>query len=98
MPAIEKLIKSGNGMNEKIHPKYDYTVAEVVWAVREEMALTLDDVLGRRARLLFIDARAAIEAAPKVAQVMSKELGKDQAWIDSQTESFIKLANNYIVK
>ncbi len=98
MPAIEKLIKSGNGMNEKIHPKYDYTVAEVVWAVREEMALTLDDVLGRRARLLFIDARAAIEAAPKVAQVMSKELGKDQAWIDFQTENFIKLANNYIVK
>ncbi len=98
MPAIEKLIKSGNGMNEKIHPNYNYTVAEVVWSVREEIALTLDDVLGRRARLLFIDARAAIEAAPKVAQVMSKELGKDQAWIDSQTESFIKLANNYIVK
>jgi len=98
MPAIEKLIKSGNGMNERIHQNYDYTVAEVVWAAREEMALNVDDVLGRRARLLFIDARAAIEAAPKVAQVLAKELGQDQSWIDSQVESFIKLARNYIVK
>jgi glycerol-3-phosphate dehydrogenase len=98
MPAVEKLKNSGNGMNEKIHPKYDYSVAEVVWAVREEMALTVDDVLGRRARLLFIDARAAIEAAPKVAQIMAKELGRSQEWINTQTDYFINLANNYLVK
>jgi glycerol-3-phosphate dehydrogenase len=62
------------------------------------MALTVDDVLGRRARLLFIDARAAIEAAPKVAQIMAKELGRSQEWINTQTEDFINLANNYLVK
>ena len=98
MPEIEKLINSGNGMNERIHPKYDYTVAEVVWAVREEMARTVEDVLARRARLLFIDARAAMEAAPKVAGIVAKEFGYDKNWIDSQIEDFIRLANNYIIK
>ena len=76
--------------------KYDYTVAEVVWAVREEMAREVEDVLARRVRLLFVDAREAIKAAPLVAEVMAKELGKDQAWIDEEVKEFTELAGNYI--
>lgn len=96
--AIETLFQSDKGMAELIHPNYPFTVAEAAWAVREEMALDLEDVLARRVRLLFMDARAAIEAAPKVAQIVAKELGYDQGWIDSQVAVFTKLAQNYILK
>ena len=70
--------------------------AEVLWAVREEMAMTVEDVLSRRVRLLFVDAREAMAAAPKVAQLMAKELGRDQAWIDGQVKDFTELAKTYI--
>jgi glycerol-3-phosphate dehydrogenase len=39
------------------------------------LALTVEDVLARRLRLLFLDARAAMEVAPMVADIMEKELG-----------------------
>ena len=64
--------------------------------MREEMAMTVEDVLSRRVRLLFVDAREAMAAAPKVAQLMAKELGRDQAWIDGQVKDFTELAKTYI--
>ena len=83
-------------MGESFSPKYGYTYAEVLWAVREEMAMTVEDVLSRRVRLLFVDAREAIAAAPKVAAMMARELGRDQAWIDTQVKDFTDLAKTYI--
>lgn len=83
-------------MGEKLSQKFGYTLAEVVWAVREEMAITLEDVLARRVRMLFVDAREAMAAAPKAAAVMARELGRDQAWIDEQVKNFTDLAKNYI--
>ena len=56
-------------MGEKLSQKFGYTLAEVVWAVREEMAITLEDVLARRVRMLFVDAREAMAAAPKAAAI-----------------------------
>lgn len=88
---------SDPAMREKLSPKYDYTVAEVVWAVREEMARNVEDVLARRVRLLFLDARVAIEVAPKVAEIVAKELGYDEIWKKSQIERFEKTAANYIL-
>jgi len=98
MAAIEMMINQDPEMAVKIHPKYGYSVAEVVWAVREEMARNVEDVLSRRVRLLYIDARAAVEAAPKVAEVMAREFGYDQKWIDLQIASFNSIADNYIIK
>ena len=95
-PKILNLIKENPALGEKLSPKFGYTLAEVVWAVREEMALSVEDVLARRVRLLFVDAREAMAAAPKVAETMARELGRDQAWIDAQVESFTKMAKNYI--
>ncbi|MDR1407063.1 MAG: glycerol-3-phosphate dehydrogenase/oxidase [Tannerella sp.] len=80
---------------KKLHPGYDYTGLEVVWAVREEMAFTVEDVLARRLRLLFLDARAAIEAAPEVASLMADELGRDDAWKAAQIEAFTTVAGAY---
>ncbi|MDR2763862.1 MAG: glycerol-3-phosphate dehydrogenase/oxidase [Tannerella sp.] len=84
-----------SGWNEKLHLQYDYTGKEVVWAVREEMAFTVEDVLARRLRLLFLDARAAIEVAPKVAALMAKELGEDVAWEQAQVNAFTEIAKGY---
>lgn len=97
IPAIKALMESDKRMAEKLHPKYDYTVAEVVWAVREEMALDVEDVLARRVRLLFLDARVAVEIAPKVAQIIAKELGYDRTWIDGQVKAFTELSKHYIL-
>jgi glycerol-3-phosphate dehydrogenase len=82
---------------EKLHPAFDFTVAEVVWAVREEMAVTVEDVLARRVRALYLDARASIEMAPKVARVMAQELEKEDMWIKTQVENYTDLAHGYIL-
>lgn len=95
-PAILKLAADHPEFAEKLSAKYGYTVAEVVWAVREEMALTIEDVLARRVRLLFVDAEEAMAAAPKVAAVMAKELGKDSAWEEEQVKVFREVAGAYL--
>ncbi len=97
MSAIQALQLENKDYTKKIHLKYDYTVAEVVWSVRHEMARTVEDVLARRVRLLFIDARAAIEAAPLVARIIAKELNKNESWIKKQEIEFTNLAGNYIL-
>ena len=95
--AIENMIADDVSMSEKIHPIYPYTKAEVVWAVRKEMAMTVEDVLARRVRLLFLDARAAIEAAPIVARILAFELGKDAIWEEEQLLFFKNIAKNYLL-
>lgn len=72
--------------------------AEVIWAVRNEMARTIEDVLARRLRMLFLDANAAIEAAPRVAELMQMELNYDEDWKNDQLEQFNKIAANYVFK
>ena len=96
-PAIRQMINDNPALGEKLSQKYDYTVAEVLWAVRNEMAQSVEDVLARRVRLLFVDAREAQKAAPRVAEIMAEELGHDKAWIDNQVEAFMKVSDNYIV-
>ena len=96
-PAIRAMIKENPALGELISDKYGYTLAEVIWAIRKEMAQTVEDVLARRVRLLFVDAREAQKAARKVAEVMAEEMGKDKEWIDAQVESFTRVSNNYIV-
>lgn len=95
---IEELIEKDNSLSEKIHPLYPYTKAEVVWAVKNEMALTVEDVLARRIRLLFLDAKAAMEAAPIVAEIMASLLNKKVDWKQEQITSFQKLAEGYLIK
>lgn len=97
-PALHKVEQENEKYQEKISPKYDYTFGEVAWAVRHEMARTLDDVLARRVRLLFIDAREALRVAPEVAKVMALELDMPESWIDEQIAEFTSIAKNYIVE
>ncbi|MGB2526608.1 FAD-dependent oxidoreductase [Flagellimonas sp. SN16] len=95
--GIAQLKRDHPDWNHPLHPKFSFTAAEVIWAVRNEMARTVDDILARRLRILFLNARAAIELAPKVAEIMAGEIGKDQEWINTQIEDFHNIAKNYLV-
>ena len=95
--ALLALIDENHDWAKKLHPKYNYLQAEVIWAVRHEMAHTVEDVLARRVRLLFLDAEAAIESAPLVAELMAVEFGKDINWQNEQAAVFTKLAKAYLL-
>ncbi|EOZ99700.1 Glycerol-3-phosphate dehydrogenase [Indibacter alkaliphilus LW1] len=95
---IQKLIETNQELGEKLHEKYPYTKAEVVWSVRNEMAVKVEDVLSRRLRILLLDSKAALKMAPLVAELMASELGKDESWVKSELADFEKLANKYILK
>jgi glycerol-3-phosphate dehydrogenase len=72
--------------------------AQVVHAVRHELARTLEDVLARRTRMLLLGARASIEAAPAAARLMAQELGTDEAWCDREVRRYAALAERYVWK
>jgi glycerol-3-phosphate dehydrogenase len=91
------LINENPEWGKKLHPQYDYLQAEVLWAVRYEMARTVEDVLARRVRLLFLDAHAAIECAPLVATLMAAEMQKDTSWQKEQVVAFNSLAKAYLL-
>lgn len=94
---IRALIASSPEMSGRLHPGYGYTIGEIVWIIRHEMPLTLEDVLARRLRILFLDARAAMRMAPAVADILARERGKDEKWKAAQLEEFNRTAANYIL-
>lgn len=98
IPQIIELQNTESELSEKLHPNYNYTMAEVAWAIRHEMARTVDDVLARRVRLLFLDARAAIASCEKVAQLLAKELDHDEIWIQNQILEFKTIAKGFLLK
>jgi glycerol-3-phosphate dehydrogenase len=96
-PAVKTLAKENTEWREILDPRLPYIAAEVVWATRYEMARCIEDVLSRRTRALFLDARAAIAMAPAVARLMAKELMEDADWEKEQVLSFNSIAKNYIL-
>jgi glycerol-3-phosphate dehydrogenase len=95
---IQDLMRGEPALAEPLDPALPYTGAEVVWAVRHEMARTIEDVLARRTRALFLNARAAMRMAPRVAGLMARERNRDGAWQTQQVESFAEVARNYCPK
>jgi len=91
-PLVEQIDDS-----QTLDSELPYTSAEVIWAVREEMARSVEDVLARRTRALFLNSRAALRAAPRVAHIMAAELKQDAGWETDQLENFRRTASNYIV-
>ena len=97
IPAIQQLQNDHPDLAEKIHPRHPFTLAEAVWAIRHEMAETIEDVLARRVRLLFMDARAAIDSAHRIAALIAEENGHSPEWVAEQEKTFITLANGYLL-
>lgn len=94
-PKLESLSKENPAFSEKLHPAFPNRIVDVIWAIREEMALTVDDILSRRLRIIFQDVDAAIELAPRVARILKEELNKDDVWEQEQITTFNKIANKY---
>lgn len=93
--AIVGLVAQRPELGRKLHPQLPCLLAELVWAAREEMARTVDDLLARRTRALLLDARAAAEAAPRAAALLAEELGRGPQWAAAQTAAFAALAEQY---
>ena len=96
-PAVEALLKSEPAWSARVHRRLRFRAGEVIWAARMEMARTVEDVLARRTRSLLLDARAAVEAAPRVAELLAGELGREAAWAEAQVDAFRKVASAYIL-
>ena len=94
--AIHALTVAEPDLATPLHPALPIIAAEIVWAVREEMARSVEDALSRRTRALLLNARAAIAMAPVVARLMAIELHKDQLWVTAQVERFTALAAQYL--
>ncbi len=96
-PAVKTLMKEKDDWSDLLHPNLPYQKGEVIWAVREEMARTVEDVLSRRTRALLLDARASISIAPEVANLMASELGYDANWQKNQVTEYTELASRYLI-
>jgi glycerol-3-phosphate dehydrogenase len=97
-PLIREMSSNKAGLSEKIHENLPYTAGEIVWAVKHELCMTVEDALSRRTRALLLDAAAAIEAAPVVAKLMAGEMGLDETWIRNQVREFTETAKEYLPK
>jgi glycerol-3-phosphate dehydrogenase len=98
LEPLLRLAEENTAWMDKLHPHLPYIAAEVVWGIRYEMARTVEDILARRVRALFLDARAAIDMAPAVAAIMAVELNKDTAWKKEQIDTFTLLAQAYLLQ
>jgi glycerol-3-phosphate dehydrogenase len=97
-PALQDLAREDASLAERLDPALPVIGAQVVWAARTEMARSVEDVLARRCRVLFLDAAAAVRMAPAVASVMARELGRDEEWQRGQVAAFTTLARQYMVR
>jgi glycerol-3-phosphate dehydrogenase len=95
--AVQALAAGDASLAAKLDSSLPYIAAEVVWAARAEMARTVDDVISRRTRALFLNARAAQRMIEPVAKLLAREMNRDDAWVRSQIESASALAAKYIV-
>jgi len=94
--SIRALASLEPELAEKLHNDFEHIAAEVVWAVRHEAARTVEDVLARRLRILFLNAAVSISMAPKVAGIMARELNREDSWIHHQVEAYRTVAERYL--
>jgi len=93
---IEKMMDENPALGIPIDPRLPYTKAEILWICRNEMPFNVEDILARRTRSLFLNARASADIAIEVASMMAVEFGYDLIWQKEQVESYKQLVRNYI--
>jgi glycerol-3-phosphate dehydrogenase len=103
--CVTKTLRIGNADKNRdqyganfLHTEMEYSEKDIAWFVEHEMAMTVEDVLARRTRLLFLNAAAAVEKAPSVARQLAGLFNKDEKWINEQVNSFYLLARQYILQ
>ncbi len=94
---IENLIEEKPELGEMISKELAINKAQIVWAVRNEYARKVEDVLSRRTRALILDTKESVRIAPEVANLMAIELDRDENWKKEQVREFNDLAKKYLV-
>jgi len=79
---------------KRLSPLYPFIDGEVRYACRHEMAETAVDVIARRTRLAFLNAQAALEALPKVIDIMTEEHGWDRRRRDAEWDISVKFLDS----
>ncbi|WP_017257719.1 glycerol-3-phosphate dehydrogenase/oxidase [Pedobacter arcticus] len=95
---LKEMLNENPAFQILLHPKFPYLTGEVVWAVKNEMARTIEDILARRLRVLFLDAQAALDMAPVVANLIQTELGLSEDMKNKQLQNFNTLASRYLLE
>jgi len=95
--SIMKIVSEDSSMNQMISKKLNIIKAQVIWSVRNEMSINVEDFLARRVRAQLLDARESVRIAPAVAKIMAEEMGKTQAWQKAQVKQYEKVTGNYIL-
>ena len=97
--SMKKKVESLGGVNDNksLSKKFYVSNNIIEWSIIHEMALTVEDILARRTRCVFLDSKESKRISPVVAQKMADVLGEDDKWIDAELKKFNKLIKNYIV-
>ena len=97
--SLKKKVESLGGIddNKSLSTKFYISNNIIEWSIIHEMALTVEDILARRTRCVFLDSNESKLIAPSVAKKMADVLEKDQEWIDSELKNFNKLIKNYTI-
>ncbi len=98
LEALESLALENKKYAGWLSEELQISKAQLIWAIREEMAITVDDFLARRTRALFLDARESIAMCETVAQMMAEELNFDDDWVKNQIGTFTELAKGYYLE
>jgi glycerol-3-phosphate dehydrogenase len=97
LAMIDAIITENKNHANLMHENFPYSIAEAIFAIRYELAETVEDILARRTRILFLNASVAKELASFVAALLAKELGKDKVWEEQQIKSFNILILQYTI-
>ncbi|MFM8015651.1 MAG: glycerol-3-phosphate dehydrogenase/oxidase, partial [Actinomycetota bacterium] len=89
--AVRELIARDASLGQPLVKGLPYLRAEAVYAARNELVVTLDDVLSRRVRGLLYDRHATATAARDVAHLIAAELGWDDSRIDGEVKRFLAI-------
>jgi glycerol-3-phosphate dehydrogenase len=93
---IKKIVAENADYGMLISPDLPYTKAEIIWICRNEMPVHLEDVLARRTRSLFLNAKASSSASREVGEIMVNELGFDKEWLQEEIKAYNELVKNYL--
>ncbi len=93
---INELGKKVEGGEQWLSEKLLIKKAQLVWAVRNEMAEKVEDFLSRRTRAMLLDVDESVRMAPEVARIMAAEKGRNESWVAAEIEEFRELAKKYV--
>ena len=97
LDLIEKMIQKNPDLATVISDKLSINKAQIIFAIQNEFARNTYDILARRTRALFLDAEESLKIAPKVIEIIARELHKDTTWQKEELKRFTITANGYLM-